>query len=149
MRNYIVLFLLTLIFLSAKCYGQNIQDQVYIIFDVTSNENCESKKDGSTVLKSDKFKKVDTRNELTFFYICDELFVFNKKSGVSDTLSIHDVPGEDIIDLNDMIEIYKSQNPRQFKHHIFEEIFLLEKKPNNTFISYRVIWNDESLGIID
>jgi hypothetical protein len=149
MRNYIVLFLLTLIFLSAKCYGQNVQDQVYIFFDVTSNENCESKKDGSTVLKSDKFKKVDTRNELTFFYIRDELFVFNKKTGVSDTLLIHDVPGEDIIDINEMIEIYKSQNPSQFKHHIFEEIFLLEKKPNNTLISYRVIWNDESLGIID
>jgi len=149
MNKYVVFFLLTLIFLSAKCYGQNVQDQVYIIFDVTSNENCESQKDGSITFNSSKFKKVDTRKELTFFYICDELFVFNKKSGVSDTLSIYDVPREDIIDINDMINIYKSQNPSQFKHHIFEEIFLLEKKPNNTFTSYRVIWNDESMGIID
>ncbi|MCW9706977.1 hypothetical protein [Fodinibius salsisoli] len=150
MKQYLFLILF-LILVTAFCQAQQVpKDTVYISFDETSSETClidsGMEKDRQ---KTNKFRKIDTRNDLIFFHICNELFVFNKKLYSPDTTSTGSIPSQKIADIEDMNKLYNSLQPREFKHHVFDTVFILEQIAKNKVVKYDVTWNDEALGIIE
>ena len=144
MKTYI--FLVPFLLLCAlPCYAQNKPGgRTYLLFDSTSSEKCSQKQ-----YELKKFRKEDTGKSFTFFYVCDELFVFNKAYGHPDTTSIKKIPKHKMVTINEMLNKYNSLEPQQFKHHVYDTLFIVEKWKRDLVLLYRVGWNDPSLGIVN
>jgi hypothetical protein len=144
MKTYI--FLILILFLCTTAgYAQNTTGgTAYLLFDDSRKEICQQNID-----ELKKFRKVDTRKTFTFFHVCSELFVFNKEGSIPDTTAIRKIPKNAIVDISEMIKKYKSLEPQQFKHHVYDTLYIVEKFQKGQVLIYRVGWNDRSLGIVN
>lgn len=150
MKQYLLFVVFFTLGVTVVCRAQQVHpDTVYVLFDITSTETCTVDVEGKGYQEVNKFFKIDEGRTLTFFHICGELFVFNKKHRTPDTASIDAIPSQRVVDIEEMIEIYDSLEPREFKHHVFDTVFLIEETDGDTVLKYKVRWNDEALGIIE
>lgn len=119
-------------------FAQQRQDTVYIYFDKLSEDKYESDavSKGSKIIN--KYRRREDDGHI-YFYISDELFIFNKNNK-ADTLDItfsDNISFRDMDYLNTIREKLKSKY--FFKKDVFEKVYLLEIKRNN-IIKYDVTW---------
>lgn len=147
MKTYTCILIVSLLFLGTEvsCAQNTSNKTVYLLFDESSRETCQT--NNSQELK--KFRKEDTSNTLTFFHVCAELFVFNKEYGSPVTTSIKKIPKNKIVDINEMMKKYESLEPQQFKHNVYDTLYIVEKLQKDQVLVYIVGWNDRSLGIVN
>ena len=139
--------LLTTIFLVIICFStinsQTNKKTAYIMFDADSKETYEYKHpdyDKKSKLVKKYFKKNEVKN--IRFNILGEKFNFLKENEI-DTCTTFDK--NKFIDILYLIK--QAKNTREFKHHIFKKIYILEKIECNKYLKYEVIWIDERFGI--
>lgn len=143
MINYI--YILTFM-ISMKSFSQSKKEVVYLIFDKNNTEKCkitveqtyENKKVKSFVKKYQKEKK----NDKIIFNICDEKFIFNYENQKRDSCKIKSLNKFNIKNLDYLKNKYVKG--KEFKHHTFEEINIIEIISNNQIVKYyNVYWSGE------
>jgi hypothetical protein len=143
MRNYI--YILTFM-ISMKSFSQSKKEVVYLIFDKNNTEKCkinveqtyENKKVKSFVKKYEKEKK----NDKIIFNICDEKFIFNYENQKRDSCTIKSLNKFNIKNLDYLKNKYLKG--KDFKHHTFEQINIIEIISNNQIVKYyNVYWSGE------
>jgi hypothetical protein len=144
MKNILLIFILVS---SVFAFGQKkSKETVYLLFDNNSTEKF-SKEDGSgNFNKVPKFRK-EKREDFIYFRICNETFTTNKVKSFSEIRPVIDLEKLKTIDLNYLLKEYESSN--EFKQHVFDKIFVVEKIKNNQIKIYEVSWLDEVLVIED
>jgi hypothetical protein len=144
MKNITTLILLLF---SIVLYCQNEKKEiVYLLFDAQSKEKCQVPVEGKGHQKLNKFRK-EAQGEYIYFKICDESFSTHKTKSLKDTCSITYLEEIELVDLNYLIKKYNSEN--EFKHHVFDKIFFVEKISKDVVVKYQVTWVDEIIMIDD
>jgi len=127
------------------CFSQNVKKEtVYLLLDLKSNEKC-IVEDGSGNSKYvNKYRK-EFQVDYIYFKICDETFTTHETKSFKDTCSIKALDNLKIVNFEYLIKKYNSLY--QFKHHIFEKIYFIEKISKEKIIKYEVTWIDDILMI--
>lgn len=138
MKNlfYLIIYLLVL-----NVNSQETKETVILFFDDNKKENCkigvelskdnDGNKDGYITVK--KYRK-ETKRGKTVFHICDEKFLFDPQKQKKDTCISESSKEFNFTELDYIKEKY--QNGQDFKHHVFEEIIILERVSDTKFIRY-------------
>lgn len=143
MKNYIYILIFMI---SLKLFSQSKKEVVHILFDKYNKEKCKinieqtyrNKKGISFVEKYRKEKK----NNKIIFNICDEKFIFNYEKQKIDTCTIKSLNRFNVKSLDYLKSKY--QKGRDFKHHIFEKINIIEKISDKKIVKYYgVYWSGE------
>jgi len=142
------LTLLLLLLSSLLSLAQNEESEtVYLLFDTTSKEKC-IVEDGSG--KSQSFnayrKEYQEHNNLTFFHIYNESFVFNTNKKQPDTCNIKELNNLKLVDLQ-YIKDKKSKNV--MKYNPFKKIYLVEIISKEKIVKYDVTWIDDWVMVED
>ncbi|MFD0992833.1 hypothetical protein [Tenacibaculum geojense] len=146
MKNLtLILFLVS----TLMCFSQERKKEtVYILFDNQSNEKCIVEDGSGNSLNVNKFRKeYEDYGNIINFKICNETFGFNKTKSFKDTCSIKALENIKLVDFEYLIKKYNSLN--EFKHHVFDKIYFVEKISKNKIIKYEVGWVDEIFMIED
>jgi hypothetical protein len=152
MKHSLVIFILLL--LNSNLYSQNKKETVYLLFDINSKERCkievefssdnDGELDGYQTVKKYRKRNSSYNSDCIVFDIGDEEFVTNIKKDCRDTCSIDKLNQLKLVDIEYMVEKWRNP-PREFKHHVFEKIFMVEKisKHKIIIIITDVMWTDE------
>lgn len=144
MKNLTLIFLLVS---SVFCFSQNDKKEiVYLFFDLKSNENYLLEDGSGNSKKVKKYRKEFQGNHI-YFKICNETFTTHKTKSFKDTCSIKSIDNIEFVDFEYLIKKYNSSN--EFKHHVFDKIYFVEKISKNKIIKYEVAWIDEIVMIED
>lgn len=142
MKNYVKF----LIFFSyVSIFSQTEKETVNVFF---SNEKATCKIDVEQTHKNkkgldfiEKYKKEYFKNKIVF-NICDEKFIFDFNKQKKDTCSIKNLKKINIKNLDYLKKKYK--NGKEFKHHTFKQINIIEKISDNKIVKYySVYWKGE------
>lgn len=141
------LTLIILMFTFLFCFSQkkDKKETVYLLFDNHSTEKCTVPVEGKGYIDKSKYRK-EYQGEYILFKICDETFSTHKTESFKDTCSTKALENIKLVNIKYLKDKYNSSN--NFKHHVFEKIYFIEKLPNNKIIKYEVGWVDE-ITIID
>lgn len=144
MKNIIILFL---IFSTNYSFSQTEgKETAYLLFNSQSNENCIIDDGSGNSLNLNKFRK-EFQGDHIYFRICDEIFTVHKTKSFRDTCSIKALDNIKVVDFEYLIKKYNSSN--EFKHHVFNKIYFMEKVSKDKMIRYEVTWIDEIIMIDD
>ncbi len=129
------------------CFSQKEvkkKETVYLFFNLQSNEKCKVAVRAKGYVDMNKFRK-DYRDNgnIINFKICDERFAAHKNRSYRDTCSIKALDNIKFVDFDYLIEKYNSVF--EFKHHVFEKIYFVEKISDEKIIKYEVRWLDERI----
>lgn len=139
-------FVFFLFFVSVSFSQALDKEIVYTLFDPGSNERC-AVEDGSGNTKNvPKFRK-KVQGEYIYFKICDEIFSTHKTKTFKETCPIEYLDSIELVDIIYLKEKYDAEN--EFKHHIFDKIFFIEKISAKKIIKHEVFWVDEIIMIND
>ncbi len=144
MKNLtLILFLVS----TLLCFSQQEKKEtVYLLFDKQSKEKCKVPVEGKGYLNLKKFRK-EFQEDYIYFRICDEIFTAHKIKSFKDTCSVKTLNNLKLVDFDYLVKRYNSVN--EFKHHIFDKIYFIEKLSDNEIIKYEVTWVDEIIMIDD
>jgi len=144
-----IIILITLSIFSLLCFSQEQKKEtVYLLFDKGNKEKCSVPVEGKGNIKKDKFRKeYEDYGNIINFKICNETFGFNKTKSFKDTCSMRTLEKIKLVDLDYLIHKYNSVY--EFKHHVFDKIYLIEKISKDKIVKYEVGWIDEQIMIID
>lgn len=152
-KQTLVIFILLL--LNSNLYSQDKKESVYLLFNTNSDERCEieveyssdndGKLDGYQTVK--KYRKSESlspfnNNYCINFNIGNEEFSHNKARRTIDTCSIDKLKQLKLVDIEYMLEKWRNP-PMEFKHHVFEKIFFIEKISKHKITITEVVWRDE------
>jgi len=133
-----------MVFINA--FSQSKKETIYLLFDSYSRDKCKieveqtyENKKGIEIVK--KYRKEKKRKGFIDFYICDEKFVFNKAKNKKNTCAISSKKKHNIKDIDYLKEKY--QKGEDFKHHVFEKIYIVEKISKDKIVKYDVYWSGE------
>lgn len=143
MKNYlyILAFISTINF-----YAQSEKESIYLLFDYSNGEICqEAKETDKKVHRIKKYRKFKKSNGNIVFFICNERFTFIAKKNKKELCPITSI--NTFKDIQYMLK--KHAGHKNFKHHLFKKIFIVEKVSLSNVIKYEVNWNDTKLGIIE
>ena len=129
-------YLLILAFIaSSVSFSQTKNKEIaYVIFDNQSDtENLIE--DGTGNLQSVKTFRKSLKREKIIFQIGNEKFLFSTRKNIDTVNSIANIDLRKIEYLKQ-----KYQRGNDFKHHVFEKVFILEKISDKTFLKYDVYW---------
>ena len=145
MKNITLIFLLVS---SLICFSQERKKKeiIYILFDDQSNEKCIVEDGSGNSSNINKFKK-EFQGDYIYFRICDEIFTTHKTKSFKDTCSIKALDNLKIVDFEYLLNKYNSLY--EFKHHVFDKIYFIEKISKDKIIKYEVAWIDEIIMIED
>ena len=133
---FIALFSLTPIFI----FSQSEKEKVYILFNETSKETC-NKEDGSGNFLIIKMYKKESKGKRMNFHICNETFIYTEGKSEKDTCNIKILKKSRLKNLDYLLKKYNESE--DFKHHVFEKIYIVEKISNEKSIKYEVYWSGE------
>lgn len=143
MKNYIKF----LIFLSSiSIFSQTEKEIVNLFFNINKKEKCklnieQTYKNKKGIKFIDRYKKEYLKNTI-IFNICGEKFVYNLKKQNMDTCSIKNLKKMNIKSLDYVKNKYT--NGKEFKHHSFKQINIVEKISDNKIVKYfGVYWGGE------
>lgn len=122
------------------------KETAYILFDALSKEKCKIPVEGKGYQKLNKFRK-EFQGDYIFFKICDETFSTHKTKSYRDTCSIKALDNIKTTDYEYLIKKYDSLN--EFKHHVFDKIYFIEKISKDKIVKYETTWIDQILMIDD
>lgn len=122
------------------------KETAYILFDPLSKEKCKIPVEGKGYQKLNKFRK-EFQGDYIFFKICDETFSTHKTKSYRDTCSIKALDNIKTTDYEYLIKKYDSLN--EFKHHVFDKIYFIEKISKDKIVKYETTWIDQILMIDD
>ena len=134
----LVLLLLTSLFSLAQ---KTEKETVYLLFDTTSNEKYIIEDGSGNSLQQNRYRK-EINKKFIKFKICNDLFLFNKMKNVKDTCTMESLKGIKTVDFNYLEK--KHAESKEFKHHVFEKIYFIEKISRNRILKYEVIWVDDT-----
>jgi len=121
-------------------FSQSEKEKVYILFNETSKEIC-NKEDGSGNLLTIKIYKKKSKGKKINFHICDETFIYIEGKSERDTCNIKILTKVKLQNLDYLLRKYNESE--DFKHHVFEKIYIVEKISDEKFIKYEVYWSGE------
>lgn len=135
MKKILVLFIYLI---NLNSYSQDTKETVYLLFDQFSEDLCQIQVEQTYnnpkgIEKLKKYRK-ETKRGKTVFHICDEKFLFDPQKQKKDTCIIKSSKEFNFTELDYIKEKY--QNGQDFKHHVFEEIIILERVSDTKFIRY-------------
>ena len=133
---WIVLFFLSPIII----FSQSEKEKVYILFNETSKEIC-NKEDGSGNLITIKIYKKERKRKKINFHICDETFIYTKGKSEIDTCNSKILKNVKLQNLDYLLKSYNESE--DFKHHVFEKIFIVEKISESKIVKHEVYWPGE------
>lgn len=140
MKNYIKF----LIFLSSlSTFSQNEKEAVNLLFNINKKEKCkinveQTYKNKKGINFVDRYRKEYLKNTI-IFNICGEKFIFNPKKQNTDTCSIKNLKKMNIKSLDYVKKKYI--NGKEFKHHSFKQINIIEKISDTQAVKYlNVYW---------
>ena len=112
----------------------NEKEEVFILFDLTSDKKCLIE-DGSGNFNYEKFFRKKRETKRIIFHVCDQEFGFEINQPIDTLNSIKNlnIKGIDYIKR-------KYQEGNDFKHHVFKKIYILEKLSNDRILKYDVTW---------
>ncbi len=132
--------ILFLLFFKSIIAQQN--DIVYLLFNSNSNETCNIPKSQRGRYHSEindvndvKIKQKDGKID---FYICNESFIWTRKSKI-DTLSTKDLVKIKFSNILDLIKIVNNVNPL-YPAKVFRKVYLVEKLNDSIIVKYDVKW---------
>lgn len=140
------LTLIIIMFTFLFSFSQNKKETVYLLFNTNSTEKCTVPIEGKGYANKIKYRK-EYQGEYVFFKICDEFFSTHKTESYKDTCSTKALENIKLVNIKYLKDKYNSSN--NFKNHVFEKIYFIEKLPNNKIIKYEVGWIDEITMIDD
>ncbi|WP_225037257.1 hypothetical protein [Winogradskyella sp. SM1960] len=144
MKNIVTLFL---IFSTICSFSQTEEKEtVYLLFNRQSKEKCIIEDGSGNSLNLKKFRK-EFQGKYIYFKICNEIFTAHKTKSFKDTSSIKILDNLKIINSEYLLNKYNSSN--EFKHHVFDKVYLIEKISKDKIIKYEVTWIDEIIMIDD
>lgn len=133
------LTLLLLLFPSMLCFAQKEKKEiVYLLFDTLSKEKCKVDVEGKGYQLLNKYRKEQGRNQ-SFFYICDESFVFGSKKR-KDTCNIKALDNLKIVDI---AYIKDKKSKSIMRYNPFKKIYLVEVISKDKIVKYDVLWIDD------
>lgn len=144
MKNLTLIFLLVS---SLICFSQEKKkDTIYILFNDQSNEKCIVEDGSGNSSNINKFKK-ELQGDYIYFRICDEIFTTHKTKSFKDTCSIKALDNLKFVNFEYLLNKYNSLY--EFKHHVFDKIYFVEKISKGKIVKYEVDWIDEIIMIED
>ena len=145
MKN--LLILIVWITFSQTSFSQKKEKEtIYLMFDVQNKEKCLIEDGSGNSKYINKFRK-EYQDEYIFYKICDEVFSTNNTKSFKDTCSIKALNNLKLVEFDYILEKYNSEN--EFKHHVFEKIYFIEKLSKDKIIKYEVTWIDDIIMIDD
>ena len=141
----IVVFLCNYLF----CFSQKQEKEtVYLLFDKSNKEKCliEDGAGNSKYLNKNRIEYQDNGN-IIYFKICNESFTAHKTKSYKDTCSVKALDNLKLVDFDYLVKKYDSVY--EFKHHVFEKIYFIERISKDKIIKYEVTWIDEIIMIED
>ena len=136
---------------SFTCFSQKQakeKETVYLLFDEQSKEKCKVDVEGKGFLNMNKFRKGYWDNgNIIVFKICDETFTTHKTKSYKDTCSVKALDNLKFVDFDYLVKKYDSVY--EFKHHVFEKIYFIERISKDKIIKYEVGWIDDIIMIED
>ena len=144
MKNIVTLFL---IFSTIYSFSQTEEKEtVYLLFNRQSKEKCIIEDGSGNSLNLKKFRK-EFQGKYIYFKICNETFIAHKTKSFKDICSIKILDNLKIVNSEYLLNKYNSSN--EFKHHVFDKVYLIEKISKDKIIKYEVTWIDEIIMIDD
>lgn len=122
------------------------KETVYLLFNRQSKEKCIIEDGSGNSLNLNKFRKEFQGNHI-YFRICNEIFTAHKTKNSKDTCSIKALDNLKIVNFEYLLDKYNSFN--EFKHHVFDKVYLIEKISKDKIIKYEVTWIDKIIMIDD
>ena len=141
MNKFIMIFMLN--FLTSFSQEKN-KEVVNLFFNTQSDDTCKVSVEGKGYVNLKKYRK-DRVSDIIYFKICGEKFTSDKKVGIKDICSTEVLNNTNFVDLDYLIERYKSQS--KFKHNVFKKIYFYEKISENKMVKYEVNWVDQMIMI--
>lgn len=146
MKTITLLLLLIVSFASFSQKQEKQKETVYLLFDEQSKEKCKVAIEGKGYLNMNKFRKeYEDYGNTIIFKICNQKFT--TRNSLKDTCTAKALHNIKLVGIEYLKNKHNSSN--DFKHHVFEKIYFIEKLPNNKIIKYAVGWNDEITMIDD
>ena len=138
MNNRILIILVFLGSIFTYTDAQEKRDIAYLPFHKDSLVKCEIEDGDGNLLNPSKYRKLSIQN-ISFFYICDELFKLKSKKRI-DTSSVNSINNIKYWTLDEMNAKRDSlKNTYFFKKDVFKEIYLIEPYEDKVIV-YPVIW---------
>ena len=134
-----IIFFMFLFFVPFFLFPQTEKETVFLLFDGESKELCnipKSEQGRYHTNKTDMFSRIKTKKGVNF-YICNELFVFDKSSKLG-TCSIDSLKKINFSSFWDLKKIVNEINPF-YPSEVFNKIYLIEYK-NTRAIIYDTKW---------
>ena len=117
------------------------KETIYVLFDVNNKETY-IKEDGSgNSYKQKKYRKETKRKGFIDYSICDETFIFNiqtKKTDIIDGKYLKKIKLKTFKYL-----MNKYLKGKDFRHHLFEKIYFIEKISKDKMVKREVFWAGE------
>lgn len=141
------LILISFFLFSLICFSQNKKKEtVFLLFDKQSDEKYLLEDGSGNTIEVNKFRK-EVQGEHIYFKICDEIFSTHKTKSFKETCPIEYLDSIELVDIIYLKEKYDAEF--EFKHHVFDKIFFIEKISAKKIIKYEVSWVDEIIMIED
>lgn len=138
--------LIIFIFYNLSLFSQSQKKEiVYLLFEA-NKEECLIEDGSGNYRCLNKYRK-EYDKDIIRFRICDELFTFHRYKGNKDTCSIKALDNLKLVDFDYLVKKYDSVY--EFKHHVFEKIYFIERISKDKIIKYEVGWIDEIIMIED
>jgi len=143
MKNiFLIITLLTSFLVFSQTKKKEI---VYLLFKKNSTEKCkiqveQTYNNSKGIQYVKKFRKKTTKKKL-FFSVCDEDFIYTKGLSKIDTCSSKILKNVKLVTLDYLLKKYYAAN--ELKHQVFNNIYFIEKIPNNKVVLYEVYWSGE------
>jgi hypothetical protein len=144
MKNIVILFLT---FLPLYSFSQKKEKETaYLLFNSQSKERCVVEDGSGNSQNLNKFRK-EFQGNYIYFKICDEIFSTHNSKSLKETCSIKYLEKIKLVDFDYLVKKYNSVY--EFKHHVFDKIYFIEKISKDKIIKYEVTWVDEMIMIDD
>tara|TARA_R110001583_G_C5632295_1_gene407154 strand:- start:291 stop:710 length:420 start_codon:yes stop_codon:yes gene_type:complete len=132
--------------LNGNLYSQDKKETAYLLFDTNSKEQHDLEDGAGNTIKVKKYRKSESissfnNNYCINFNIGNEEFSHNKARRTIDTCSIDKLKQLKLVDIEYMVGKYEKSG--EFKHHVFEKIFFIEKISRHKITITEVGWTDE------
>ncbi|CAI8274322.1 MAG: Uncharacterised protein [Bacteroidota bacterium] len=138
------ILLIILLLPSWFCFSQEQKETVYLLFDKENNQKCLIEDGSGNSKYLNKFSK-EYQGDIIYFKICDEIFSTRKTKNFIDTCSVKALDNLKFVDFDYIVKKYDSMF--EFKHHVFEKIYFIEKISKDKIVKYEVNWVDDIMMI--
>ncbi|WP_299127858.1 hypothetical protein [uncultured Winogradskyella sp.] len=124
------------------------KETVYLLFDKQNKEQCLIEDGSGNSKYTNKYRKEYWSNgNIINFRICNERFTSHRTKSSIDTCSAKALDNIKLVDFDYLQKKYDSVY--EFKHHVFEKIYFIEKISEDKIIKYEVNWVDSIMMIQD